>query len=665
MSNFIQFKNAVATRLAEMSKSNIFVVDVDKDVMWNVYLDSFPEGTNNIFKERREYDCNCCRGFIKNIGAAVIVNKDGSLGSIWDIEVEGYYQPVVEALSKFIKQHQILSPYFHYEKHIGVNRNRQLLENGQVKEWEHFYAATPTTCVLHKDTIASRVGDYRGTFDVLKRSMEEISLDAAEIVLELIDQNSLYRGEEHKNTVSLFVKTKKSYDKTKEKNNFLWEQVMKNGHQMRFRNTVIGTLLTDISDGKDLDVAVRSFEAKVAPSNYKRTTSLVTQGMIDQAKKKVQELGLQDSLCRRYAKKEDITINNVLFADRSIKKALDVFDELNPTKKKEYKKVEEVSIEKFLKDILPTTESVEVLFENKQKNNLVSLVAPVYTESTLLFKWDNNFSWSYNGEVTDSIKERVKAAGGEVDGDVRVSLSWFNLDDLDLSVVEPNGYKIYFGDRHSPRTGGQLDVDMNAWGKSSRTPVENIFWKNMDKMTEGRYKVYVHNYNKRETKDVGFELEIEAKGQIFNLAHPKDLRDGDRVLFTEFEYSKKGGIQFVGSVTASSRQEEIWGLTTGTFHKVSMIMNSPNHWDGNESGNKHLFFMMDGCVNPEKTRGFYNEFLRNELTPHRKVFEVLGSKMKTEESGEQLSGLGFSSTKRDQVTVKVVGKTSRILQINF
>ena len=75
--------------------------------------------------------------------------------------------------------------------------------------------------------------------------------------------------------------------------------------------------------------------------------------------------------------------------------------------------------------------------------------------------------------------------------------------------------------------------------------------------------------------------------------------------------------------------------------------------------------MLENCINPDKARGFFNEFLNESLTEHRKVFEVLGAKMKVEESKNQLSGLGFSSTQRNQIVCKVQGSFSRIIKINF
>jgi hypothetical protein len=50
---------------------------------------------------------------------------------------------------------------------------------------------------------------------------------------------------------------------------------------------------------------------------------------------------------------------------------------------------------------------------------------------------------------------------------------------------------------------------------------------------------------------------------------------------------------------------------------------------------------------------------------HKRVFEALGGKMRVSESDNQLSGIGFSSTQRNELVVKVEGQVSRIIRITF
>lgn len=69
--------------------------------------------------------------------------------------------------------------------------------------------------------------------------------------------------------------------------------------------------------------------------------------------------------------------------------------------------------------------------------------------------------------------QRLEKAGAK-SGDVQITLIWFNRNDLDLHCVDPMKEHIFFGHRRS-RSGGELDVDMNVTGESTR-PVENIYW---------------------------------------------------------------------------------------------------------------------------------------------------------------------------------------------
>jgi hypothetical protein len=674
--NFVDFSKAVAQQFKTMlTQGTLYRSMVEKDAIWSNYLAAFPEGTNPMYKERTEHDCQCCRSFIRTVGGLVTI-VNGELVSIWDVEIGGYYQVVADALAILVKSYSIDNVFLHTEKTAGVTKNLQQLLSGDIITWNHFFVNLPDAVVAKGDDIGPKLADTRSTMDVLLRSLREITPDSLSTVLELISQNSLYRGEEHKFAVESFQKLKKDFAKVsgvRKQERFAWERAKTVPVSVsRIRSTVIGTLLVDLSEDKDLEYAVKAFETKVAPTNYKRPTSLVTKAMIAKAQATIEELGFTSALERRYAVAEDITVQNTIFVDRKTKKAMNVFEELSasiPEKVKNFDRVEEVSIEKFLSDILPRAESISVMFENRHASNLVSLIAPVDPTAKGMFKWGNNFSWSYTGELADSIKERVKRAGGKVDGDFRASLSWYNYDDLDLWLYEPNGNAIYYGRRHSEVSGGQLDVDMNAGGGApghgSRTAVENIVYPDRKKMREGTYKLVVNNFRRMESNDVGFEVEMEFDGVVYSFAYSRPLRDKEEVVVAQFKYTHKGGLEILNSLPSSQTSKTVWGITTQTFQKVNVVMLSPNHWDGQPVGNKHYFFMLDGCLNDGTARGFFNEFLSADLEPHRKTMEMVGSKMRAEESNRQLSGLGFSSTQRAELLVQVNGSLSRTVKILF
>lgn len=651
---FDVLNQALTANFARMQKdgSGLFYIAVDRDLIFTKYLEGFdtPE-------LKQEHTCNCCRSFLRQWGGIATI-IDQKVITLWDgLNIPGY-EGAVKQLRDYVHSLPITDVFLSDTEKVGTVKSWD--PKLQVT-WKHFNLQLPKTCVVKKDDLDTKRGARRDDRAVLERSLRELTLDSADTVLELIQQGSLYKGPEFAGVVKQFRDVKAKYDKiknTQHKDAVVWEQTLKlSGPALRIRNTAIGTLLTDLSENMELDKAVGKFEAVVAPTNYKRPTSLVTPKMVEAAREEIKELGYEDSLERRQATPRDVSAQNVLFTYRRPKVG-DVFDEISKETSvdpKSLTKVEEMHVDTFFEKVLPTAKKIELLLENRLLPNMVSLIAPTHPEAPTMFKWDNGFSWSYTGGITDAIKERVKAAGGSVEGKLRASLSWSNHDDLDLHAYLPPVTHIWYGNKSA--AGGRLDVDANAGYGTTRTPVENIVWA--DQPPKGKYRINVHNFSPREKTGIGFVVQIEFLGEVFEFASDKNI--GMDIEFTLGD----DGIVFKDGTTSKSVNKDKWNLRTNKFHTVRMAMLSPNFWGENKAGNKHHFFFLEKAESDEQARVIYNEFLKPELDVHRKVMEVLGSKLKVEASADQLSGVGFSTTQRNHVFARVTGKFERTVKITF
>lgn len=686
MSDFKEFRTLLQKHFDEMvkGKNPLFITDADEDELYNLYLDSFPAGTNELFRKRREYDCSCCRRFVKNIGKLVAFDENYKIVTVWDFDAKSAkYQPVVDALAAYVKSHTIVNPYFVSRNTIsdskfGTEMNYEYdADHKAVHTWDHFAVEIPQRFIVRSDDVATKMAEWRDSANVFKRSLEELTMEAVDTVLELIAQNSLYRGKEFERPVKEFKHDKIDYDKlsVNEKLAFVWLATYATAAQLRIRNSAIGTLLINLSEGMNVDAAVTAFEKVVAPANYKRPKAIFTKKMLEDAQKTVTELGYMNSLGRRFATLDDITANNILFCNRDaaprVLGAMNPFEAMAKTvaiDPKKFGRAEEIGIDKFIKDVLPTAAGLELFMENRFEKNMMSLIAPQDKNAPSMFKWANGFSWAYTGNMTDSqIRENVKAAGGKVDGVLRFSIQWNDVpgewdeNDEDAHCIEPGKNHIYYGNKWNPRTDGRLDVDIRC-PNQGKAAVENITWPDIKKMKEGEYSFYVNCYANRGGK-TGFRAEIEFDGNIYSFNYDKPLHGGQNVAVAKVTL-KDGKFSIKELLPSSTSTREIWGVNSNQFVPVSVAMYSPNYWDEQTgNGNRHYFFMLKDCVNPEKPNGFYNEFLKAELLQHKRVFEALGSQMAVQSVDDQLSGVGFSETQHNSFIVKVQGATERVLKV--
>lgn len=686
MANFKEFRTLLQKHFDEMVKDGapLFITNADEDRLYDLYLDSFPAGTNPIFRKRREYDCSCCRRFVKNIGKLVSF-MDGQMVTVWDFDTKSdVYQPVVDALAAYVKTCAVVNPYYVSRNMIsdgkfGTEMNYEYdADHKAVRTWDHFAVEIPQRFIVNSYDVSTKMAEWRDSANVFKRSLEELTMDAVDTVLELIAQNSLYRGKEFEGLVRGFKSDKQVYDRLPDEKKSAYVWMAPGGasmNRLRIRNTAIGTLLVNLSEGMDVDAAVTAFEKVVAPANYKRPKAIFTKKMLEDAQKTVTELGYMNSLARRFATLDDITANNILFCNRDA--APRVMGAANPfeamakslgTDPKKFGRAEEIGIEKFVKEVLPTAAGLELFMENRFSKNMVSLIAPQDKSAPSMFKWSNGFSWAYTGNMADSdIRENVKAAGGKVDGVLRFSIQWNDVpgewdeNDEDAHCIEPDKNHIYYVRKWNSRTDGRLDVDITS-PLRDKVAVENITWPDIKKMKEGEYSFYVHCFASRGGK-TGFRAEIEFDGNIYSFNYDKPLHGGQNVAVAKVTL-KDGKFSIKEQLPSSTSTREIWGVNSNQFVPVSVAMYSPNYWDEQTgNGNRHYFFMLKDCVNPEKPNGFYNEFLKTDLLQHKRVFEALGSQMAVQSVDDQLSGVGFSETQHNSFIVKVQGATERVLKV--
>jgi len=666
---FPAFAAVIRKRFEELAQSKqLFVVDSDRDEIWNRYLKAFPPGTDPIYRVKTEHDCSCCRHFIRSVGNVVAL-KDGVPHTVWDIynELKSPYKEVAYAMSSYITGLEVRDIFVTKYPKAGAPFTLEKPKSGDtaVLRWEHFSAEIPIR-FIDKDP-GTRLANARTAHDVLERGVKELSPDAVQTVLDLIDQDGIYRGAEHRKSVAAFQELQNRAKAGGGKALF-WE--LHAEPAARFRNTVIGTLVDDLSNGIDAEQAVKSFESKVAPQNYKRPTAVITTRMVENAMKTITELDLEPALERRHARLSDVTVNNVLWVDNFAKGKLKggiadkLMEEVAPAPF-DPEKARPIGIDEFLK--LPHKKGMQLYLGNDLLSNFVSMTAPVHPGSKSLFQWDNDFAWSYAGNVTDSLREKVASLGGRVDGAFRFSHTW-NYDPLrpnkslmDLHVFMPGnswhthrsgehypaGRRIGWNQREDYLSGGRQDVDYINPPPDNFAPVENISFPDIRKMPAGKYLLRIHNWSLREPTKSGFRAEVEFEGQVFQYEYREPM--GNKEWVTVAEVTLNDGrftIQHVLPTTSAS--QERWGLKTLSLVRVQAIVLSPNFWDDKTVGNKRWFFILEGCKNPEPCRGICNEFLHPRLIEHRKVFEVLAHKTRiAPDSGDQLSGVGFSSTRRN------------------
>jgi hypothetical protein len=711
----------IQARFEEMCKTGkLYRSSVDGETLFKFYMMGF--GEDPIFRstESSVHNCNYCHNFIRRYGNVVALDNNLELMTMFDIpDADDEYKESLKLMAEclrdgkiqniFTETYRFLSdpktPYepgcknnqIRYRLGVAVNTKRYTKEDvdrwpnsgikvNDVIDFRHMHTYIPKEFIdFSGRSIEEIMAGPRQWRDVFKRSMEEISLDTLILVKDLEAQGSLLNGISYKNTIDLAIKCAQEYNLVdpKKRDNWLWKKTRELGPSCTFRNTAIGTLMVDLAQGREINEACREFNKKVDPTNYMKATAPITKKQIEEAEKFVVENGYEESFDRRCATLEDIKVCDILHSNQdaaAVKTKVSVFDKIAPSpstrhKKSEFKGIEEVNIDKFMKDILPGCSQVELYLTGNLKNNFVTLLTSVNKDSKPIFKWNNNFSWTYCGNLAgkSQIKAAVKSAGGFVDAPFRFSIMW-NYDsnsegcvDLDAHAYEPEGDHIYYashkGENHKTRCGGCLDIDMI---RPRDTGVENIYYRDMKTVKDGDYKFCINNCDGGNNKNTKAEIFVDGVSYQYLVPQKIAYKGTVEIATVTMKAGQVVNIKQSKYLTGGEDVvENIYGLDTCEFHKVNLVCLSPNYWQENGVGNKHYFFMLENAQSPDEIRSIHNEYLSPDLLAHRKVMEVLGARLKVKSTKNQLSGVGFNATVRDEVILRLSGSHKRVVKVKF
>lgn len=662
-----QFEQAVNNRFDSIiNGGNNKLFKTNATDIYETYLSNLPVNA------QQHYQCRACASFFNKYGGLVTIDDNGMMQSVlWDeTAVPTFFAKAVRAVKRLVLSSQVVGVFLSDVKTLGQPKTG---------EWTHIHAKLPTALVYRDRvlTAGQKMAEKAQDFRMLTTALQSYPLATVEQALALIQSETMYRSDRVLGIAQWFKEVMVKRDSIlnpEQKRNFTWLTVATAPTGFtHVRSSMIGTLLDDIQLGMQASLVSARFAEKMNPANFMRSQSAPSTNAIYEAEKLVAKLGIETALQRRYAKFEEVP--NFLWKPNATVNRLmgeqvrgGVFGRLTP-KISTASNVMNLPTSvmtwaKFHRTVMQTADKIEVMVDNP--NRLMALVTASDANAENIMQWDNPFSWYYHGGIDTEMKRRVEEAGGRYeDNEIRCSLLWEGLTDLDLHCITPTGEHINYSHKRG-RCGGYLDLDMNGLDKSSSTPVENMRWSTAP---QGRYRFYVNNFNERVNgyKGTPFKVELEINGQTY---YYEGEALGNKQSITVFEFNYIRGQQPTIRSNSQASNNNAWSVDTGKFVKVNGITYSPNLWSEQPvvGAGTHVFFLLDGVqdLSEGKGRGFFNETLKSDLRQIRKTLELYTANTPIEDADEATAcGVGYSKDNEWNLTVKVTtGNSSRIIKID-
>lgn len=253
-------------------------------------------------RDRKHYDCHCCRRFVERYGGLVTLTPEGFISSaLWRTDVPAYFAWSVALMLGRVETAKV----------TGVFVNDAAVWGTPVTGiWTHL-SGTPTLPV-HVDAIKSAgqlTAEKLQDFITLKRGLSDYSVDVVREAVRVLSADALDRSEKTLGVAKWLLALHESLTLLKghRRDNVIWRAVATApAGWCHVRSTMISTLMDDIKAGLGFDIVSRRWGQKMHPLQYQRPTAPPAAGTVKQANEVLTKLEAAGAMARRFARLEEV-----------------------------------------------------------------------------------------------------------------------------------------------------------------------------------------------------------------------------------------------------------------------------------------------------------------------------------------------------------------------
>lgn len=364
--------------------------------LWDAYLGAFKSA-----KQRQVHTCHCCRRFIQTYGGLVAIDENGKTKSVmwWDAaRTPGVYAEAFDEMNALVSSAKVTGVFLTKSKVWG---------SPETEEWQHLHVVPPDALV-HRDRVLDpnqAAAAVRENVKTVSNALAEYGAKVLDEALRLLDADALTRSEKFVGPVR-WLRALHDLPKGRARNSLLWRTVALAPEGFcHIKSSVLGPLLDDIIAGVPFAQIKAKHAAKLHPLQYQRPQAAPAAGNIKAAEALVEKLGIAPSLERRFARLDDLPLQNTIWVPRGDNGAGaetgSVFGHLKA--KQDSPGVRRVDLpamtmtwDKFSRTVIPEASQIEVLVLTT--GSFFALVTAAHADAPPILKWDheeerNPVSW--------------------------------------------------------------------------------------------------------------------------------------------------------------------------------------------------------------------------------------------------------------------------------